>query len=313
LAVPAVLLGRPAVSAAAPGGGATPAPAPASPGKTPEEALAAEISAALAATTFPELDPAIDLLGTDAWVRDVVPSGCADIDAGTADSCVVPGTGAGTVAVLGDSYAIAWMPAIRSAVGPAGYAVHPYTRGQCPSAMVTVTRDQGAGFPLCDSHRGWALESIVALAPDIVVLADADNTLERLASRATGAAAADEVRDGYAATLATLHASGSRIVLLAPPPRSPSLQSCVTRVATPDQCAGAVSDRWTAYSGAMADAADDAGVQFVDSRSWFCAADGACPGFIGTTPVRADGSHLTVRFAELLGPVLGDALLGDAP
>ena len=43
---------------------------------------------------------------------------------------------------------------------------------------------------------------------------------------------------------------------------------------------------------------------FSDTHLWFCSANGYCPAFIGTTPMRWDGTHLTPAFAKSLGPEL---------
>jgi peptidoglycan/LPS O-acetylase OafA/YrhL len=269
-------------------------------------ALTTQISVALAATQFPEFQPNLDSLGVKNWVKEVTADGCADISSENAAACV---TGAGDldIAVIGDSYAIAWLPAIREALQPLGWKVHPYTRGQCPAAHVTVTRDGGSPFPECDGHRTWAIGAIKALRPDLVIVADSDNTLDRLASGTKDAAAAAEYQPGLTQTVAELRGAAPRLVLLTPPPKGGNLLNCVTRTSSPNDCESAVNDRAKSYL-VTARTAVGTNAELIDTTGWFCV-NGLCPGFVGTLPVRADGSHLTVAYSAAIAPVLRDALL----
>lgn len=51
---------------------------------------------------------------------------------------------------------------------------------------------------------------------------------------------------------------------------------------------------------------------FVDTRSWFCAFD-RCPAFVGSTPVCADGTHLTDAYSRALGRLLAESSPLDGP
>ena len=286
----------------------TPAGAGSAAKQEPAEEVAGAVSAALAAREFPEFSPSVESLGTSAWIKEVNSDGCAEITASNFDGCAQgPPTPVKTVAVLGDSYAIAWMPGIRAAAESANFRVIPLTKGQCPAASVQVTRDGGTDYPECAEHREWALAQIRDIKPDLLILADADNTLSRLASGTGGdgtPSAVDEVQGGLSDTIAAVQDSVGEVLLLAPPPAGRNLQDCVTRVGSPTDCVSAVSQQWRQMQQAQEGAAGSTGARYVATDRWFCDASGACPGFVGSTPVRVDTSHITPAYARFLAPVL---------
>jgi peptidoglycan/LPS O-acetylase OafA/YrhL len=273
----------------------------------PAAELSAAITAALAAPTFPDLKPSVDELGTAAWVRQVQKDGCADIGPDNEQSCVSGSTKTGkSVAVFGDSFAMAWLPAIEKALP--GWSIHPYTRGQCPSMLVSVTQDGSAPFPECDAHQQWAVGAINDLKPDLIILANATYDDSKFADAAKGSAAIDEITTGYVDAVDALNASGAKIAILEAPSDVTPLQECYTRFAAPSDCVSTTSETWQDSVDATAAAATESGAAYVETAPWFCSEDGECPGFVGTTPVRADAGHMTVQYARELGPVLADAL-----
>lgn len=280
--------------------------------KKPADADSLEIAieTALAAQEFPDLSPSVDELGTESWIGKVNETGCADVSAETIAQCITgPKDAEKTAAVLGDSFAIAWMPGIRAALEPAGYRVQALTRGQCPAVKVTVTKDGGAVFPECDEHRKWAVNTINDLKPDLVILADADNTLDRLASGEATEAGARAVGEGLTTTIAEIEASGSRVIVLAPPPEGKNLQECVTNFGSPSDCTRGVSPRWQLFHDASKVAATEAGAEYIDTLGWFCNAAKECPGFVKSIPVRTDTSHLTIDYSTFLGPHIAQVLV----
>lgn len=271
--------------------------------------LAKQISAALHAKQFPEFVPSVDSLGTQTWIRRVLAAGCGDIDAKNEESCTT-GTGAANkdVVVIGDSFGIAWTPAIRGAFEPLGWRVHPMTMGQCPSGWLTVTKDKGAPYTECDQHRQWALQQVEKVKPDIVILADAHTTIERLASGATGASAKREITTGFERTIRAVSADSPRVIVLSAPPEGAALQECVTRLAEPSDCTRRINDNWNDFTTAARSATKGTDAEFIDTHLWFCNQQGLCPGFVGVTPVRVDVAHLTPEYSAMLTPVLATAI-----
>jgi hypothetical protein len=180
--------------------------------------------------------------------------------------------------------------------------------GECPSSTLDITRDDGSPFPECSAHRDWSIGQITALKPDLVILADASNNMGRLASGAGGNAAAAEVKTGMQKTITALGPLAAKTIVLAPPPDGKTLQTCVTRFSAPSDCESVVTDAWRSFTKALSSAASAAGAKYVDTEAWFCSDAGECPGFIGTTPVRADSGHLTQAYSAQLGPELAKVL-----
>jgi len=312
LTPPADLSGEPDAVPATP---ADPSDPPADPLAVPPAAEGApsvvnsEIVAALGATRFPDFSPSIDSLGIDSWVAEASSGGCADVSADNISTCEPQGDSDLVAAVLGDSFAMAWLPGIRDALEPAGYQVHPLTKGQCPAFSASVLQDGGAQFPACDEARSWAIDYINALQPDIVILASSTYLGGRLASGLQGSRAADEIEAATTATIAALAPSAASVVVLGAPPRGIALQECVTRLSTPGDCVSSTTTDWDLSRDAERSAAESTGATYVDTQLWFCDAAGDCPGFAGATPIRADSGHMTSAYSKRLAPLIAEATL----
>ena len=295
----------PSAVAAAPGAGAP----------DPGEVLSQEISAALTVSEWPELTPGLDALGSAAQAPEWVEDDCLSVLYNVAE-CRYGDPGAPLTAVLlGDSVAISWMPGIRRALG-ADWQIQSLTQGQCPQPTVRLRAvGDSRGFPeFCAEHREWAIEQVRQIQPDLVIVAAAANTLERLDSEARGEAALAEWRAGVTDMLTALDTAPLRVVVLESPPEGEDLQTCATRFNGPQDCVSTPTEDHEAFVAVDRDAVEQyrpAALQltYVDTRAWFCDARDRCPPFVGTTPVFADGLHMSAAYSERLAPVLAQALL----
>jgi hypothetical protein len=148
------------------------------------------------------------------------------------------------------------------------------------------------------------------MKPDLVVTSSSTGTLVRLSSGATGRAAADEWTEASKKLYTELSASAKQVFVLDPPPRGRKFAECATKMSVPADCASKVQQLsldMTAAGRAALDPAQQPNVHFVDTVGWFCVA-GNCPAFAGTSPMHADGAHLTAAYSKSLGPVLSEAL-----
>ncbi len=82
---------------------------------------------------------------------------------------------------------------------------------------------------------------------------------------------------------------------------------CVTAVSSPNDCERDIPGAWYDMTDLERRVAEVTGTQYVDPRPWFCV-EQFCPGFVGATPVYADGGHLTNAYSEQLGDVMFAAL-----
>lgn len=278
---------------------------------------------ALAATEWPALVPAVADFGTRGraviageWVAD----GCLGGDdapvadpVANAQRCVYgdpAADSARTAVVYGDSMAISYVPAVRAALGE-GWAVRVFTLAGCPVSEAPVTRPGGEAYPECDAFREWARSEIAETAPALVFVSEATDNA-RLASGAEGDDAFVEWSLATRASLDGLAGSTSEVVVMTRPPAGVSLYDCQTPLSSPQDCVRSTEQGFERRAVALRDAVAEAGAGFrlVNTLSWFCN-QGECPSFIGTTPVFADGVHLTAAASAAAGPLLA-AELADA-
>jgi hypothetical protein len=249
--------------------------------------LPAEIQAALARSSWPDgLDADLADAGAPEWLHDK----CLDVSDKNADRCAYgPPKATHTTALLGDSVAVSWLPALRRAPSLRTSRIHVLTRRQCANLRGQVS-------PACTAHQDWALAQVRRLRPQLVVLS----------ARYQGKQTPEEWRDGTRRMIAELAPYAKRIIVLAPPPESGNLQACYTRLSDPQDCTGTVSDRWRTYAGAEREAAGGRAL-FVDPRPWFCAQE-RCPAVVGDSPVMFDGRHLTAVYAAQIAPLMASAV-----
>ncbi|MCW2572793.1 MAG: O-antigen acetylase [Frankiales bacterium] len=251
----------------------------------------AEILAGLDREHWPDgLDGELVQAGAPEWLQDK----CLDVSDKNAARCTYgPPTANASVAVLGDSVAISWLPALRRAPSLGTARIHVLTRRQCANLRGSVS-------PACLEHQDWALAQVRRLRPGMVLLS----------ARYQGAQTPAEWEAGTVQMLKELAPYTHRIVVLAPPPDTANLQSCYTRLSAPRDCVEDVTYRWRSYAGAEQQAAAGRAV-FVDPRPWFCAGD-RCPALVGDVPVMFDGRHLTAVYAAAIAPLMSGSLSGPA-
>ena len=278
---------------------------------TSTEVLAAELEAATTLQSWPALSPSIDELPS-AYAPEWTTDGCLNVDDANRDDCVYGDTDAPKLAVLlGDSVGISWMPGLRDALEPLGYRIQSLTFGECPAVAVDATRFTADSFTEeCTAHHGWTTDQVAQLQPDLVILASAASTLNRLASGATGEDAVAEWREGTVATLTDLRAaSPAQLVLLSSPPTVSNPQTCATRVNGPADCLGTPEATYDGMVAVEAEAAAAAGALHIAPLNWFCTPGRLCPPIAGATPTYIDNTHITAAYSRRLAPLLADAIL----
>lgn len=277
--------------------------------------LAGSIIAALNAPAWPELSPSVDQLGPAAKAPEWVDDGCLAMETRSlndpvenAQRCIYGDAAATkTAIVMGDSIAISYVPAIRASLVPQGYKVQVFTMQQCPWVSVEVLQGSKAPHPKCAPFREWALSEIRRMKPDMVLVSGNYSVFPVSEARATALEA--EWAEGSAKSFVGM-AGAKRIVVLDPPPSGKPLTACATRVSAPVDCESKAEGLYDVLTRANRTAAESmpAKIEFPNTKEWFCTANRRCPSFTGTTPVYADGYHLTSKFSASLGPVLTEAL-----
>ncbi len=268
----------------------------------------AKIEAAVGATEWPTLRPSLDnLLNARAkqWKQ------CGNVDAGNMGECHFGSsatTAKNTVVVIGDSIGISWLPAVDAALSNSGWSVQGLTWGECPAPRIDVESGSGdkAFTTTCANHQSFAIAKTKQLKPDVVIVANSVGTIPRIKGAADDTEALAKWQSAEESLLKSF--PDSKVLLLSPPPPGKDLTSCATKLSQPANCLALVGADWTAMSSVDEAAAQASGATYVSTKSWFCDSQDRCPGFIGTTPVMADGVHLCDAMARLVAPQMEAAV-----
>lgn len=267
--------------------------------------------AAIAATLDAGAFGGTEAIGSASQAPEWVEDDCLDAGPDRADRCTYgPLDAALDVAVVGDSQAISWMPALRLALPDSRIRV--LTMGSC--AFSTVTTDvPDIARDACARHGDWVTERLIADPVDLVVVANGLHRADGLVGPSGPIPPEDAVTaaaDGTAERLAPLAAAGSRILWLDAPVPFPSLASCATPHAVEPATARCTVDGGSldARVAAFDAAAGELGATYVDVREWLCDdRTGRCPASIDGMLVTADGSHLSWMASRALAPLVGAA------
>ena len=271
-------------------------------------ALRQEIAASVDPESWPALSPPLEgirFAGAPEWITDK----CDNVNSGNLEKCRYGRPDATrTAALVGDSIAISWLPALREALEPRGWAIQVLTRNQCPAPSVMFFRERPEEpFHQCSAHKEWVIDQVQALRPELVLVSNDLTLLGKQVEEPEGDLRYARWQSGMAQTLRRLDAVGDKVVLLGSPPRAGNVQECVTRLSDPGDCTEPVPETWTSVRAAEQAAAREAGASYIDPEPWFCSG-GRCPAVVGSTPVYTDGRHLTAAYSRRLGPHLGTAL-----
>jgi len=247
----------------------------------------------------------------DKW-NDLVTSDCYASEGETsADVCYYGDTDADTtIALIGDSHAAMWAPALDLVGKQHGFRVAVFVKLAC--APYDVVQDAEGSADACLSFREFTHEKVADLTPDAIVLSG--RGLLNMTDR-DGQTVEEQWRTGVADTLAFYNDITSSVVVLGDvPARADSTpQDCVEAPgANQEGCVvdGASIEKQsndiTAHEALKADAA------YVDTEPFVCV-DDECPLFAGDVPLYVDDSHLNRLWVEHVAPALGAELEDELP
>lgn len=220
--------------------------------------------------------------------------------------CVLgdPG-GTHTLALVGDSHAGHWFPALELVARERHWRLIPLTKDSCTFLdMRIVSVHLGREYLDCARWRTAVVGVLQQLQPDLVMVSSSRWVHPVLAVDAD----ADRQADAMARLLSALP---GRIVLMADTPLSAvDVPACLSRFPTrPEQCATAVGSALSRQFLRDGPAAERSGATLVDPASWFCGPE-VCPAVIDSTIVYRDDHHVTATFSRTLAPRLDAALSG---
>ncbi|UKA48946.1 acyltransferase [Arthrobacter sp. FW305-123] len=253
-----------------------------------------EIAAALTATSWPEnLSPSMD----DAVGNHEAPAGVAECGkkvAPSASDCLWGDPSAAKTAILvGDSVGVAWAPALLETYGKGEWKLLMRAQFGCPFAV----RDAKNESTDCATHKQAVTGDIQRIKPDLLIIA---NNYPDSGDAQAWARGATEILAEAAGAKST--------VALSSPPHDKDVQKCYRPGSKPQDCVSVVNGWYNDLTFAERRAFEEVGAKYVNTSPLFCSPNGACPAFVGATPVKLDQVHMTLWYGGKLAPALNELI-----
>jgi hypothetical protein len=218
------------------------------------------------------------------------------------------------VALLGDSHAIQWFPALEPLAQQHGLALEVDTKSACSPADVLQFEKANLDrvYHECPTWRNTLLQQWTedpTTRPDLVLVASRDLlTVMDGKNRLGSLASLQAQRDGLERTFARLQELGIEVIVigdvLAPGFDEPN---CLAENRhDPMTCSFAAAGAAPRLA-ADRDAAAASGVPVVDPNATMCP-DGTCPPILDGVLVYRDSHHVTAAYASAFAPVLEEQL-----
>jgi len=215
------------------------------------------------------------------------------------EGCVYGDPAAPRIALLGDSHAAQWFPALFPAAQDHGYAIEVHTKSACPAISATVLRD-GVPYRECDQWRSAAIDYLNSTRPSLVMLA----------SYGTYELDGETIDEWGEALTSTLNKLESPVVVIADTPNmgiTPAI--CLSaNLADIDPCAIPRDAALSAPTRPLeVAAAENAGAPYLDLTDYLCGPT-SCQAITGNTLIYRDEHHITATYSAQLSAPLWEAL-----
>lgn len=215
-----------------------------------------------------------------------------------------------TIALIGDSHAAHWRPALEVLIHRRGWRAVSMSRAGCPlttayAKLPTVARSNACG------RWNRAVRRWLRRHPEVSVVFVAQHRITVVPRG--GRSASSTLRHGYTSAWRNLLANYVRhVIVLRDTPRDrPNTQACVQAALAGGRDAGLACAVPLGYAlppdpaAAAARGMHNARVQVADLSRVFCGG-GVCLPVIGGALVHRDTEHMTRQFVASLGPILSD-------
>ncbi len=227
--------------------------------------------------------------------RDVAQPECVSGDVGSAT----------TVALVGDSHAAMWQPALEPVARERHWRLETMSKVLCPFLDLPINSPYlGRMFTECEQWRGSVMARLQKEKPQVIVL-----DMSRRYGADFGFTSYDQAwQDSLTLVVQTLRRTGATVLVLsqAPDPHS-TVPTCVSaHMDDATACSPARSEGLNESGiAAEAEATTAGGGQYAELSELFCTAD-RCPAIVGNTLVYRDDNHVTTEYAQVLAPLLAE-------
>ena len=270
--------------------------------------LQTEIAEALQATHWPDLNPSIDEVINDPTATNLNVNVCSETVVPDPTNCRWGPPSAPLRAILvGDSTAKAYLAPLRDLAEKGELQVYLAAMPGCIFTDEVIKQEDQQFFEMCPGRKQAVLDYLRSSRPNIVIISNRYSSMSiadtgRVITPGEWATAMQRMAD-------LVRPSVDKIVWLAPPPGDANIRECyASRGATPADCIGEVDARWNEIADMEQQVARSSGGVWIDSRPWFCAANGYCPSFVSNVPTKSDALHLLPAYGTKIAPVIGESL-----
>jgi peptidoglycan/LPS O-acetylase OafA/YrhL len=210
-----------------------------------------------------------------------------------------------TVALVGDSHAAMWEPALEPVAKEQHWRLETMSKVLCPMMDLPINSPYlGRKFTECEQWRNDTLSRLEKEKPQLIVV-----DMSRRYGADFGFTSYDPAwLDSITRLVQRLRATGATVLVFGPVADPHS---------TAPTCVSAHMDDATACAPTRADGLNDAGIkgeaaataagggQYSELSDYFCTAD-RCPVIVGNTLVYRDDNHVTTEYAQVLAPLLAE-------
>ncbi|ASN39612.1 acyltransferase [Arthrobacter sp. 7749] len=216
------------------------------------------------------------------------------------------GTGKTQVALVGNSHAGHWLPALQRIADENDWTITTFLVSRCNPTDAKLKFDAEVKAQGCSDYGQWVLDQTSKGQFDFVITSERQSVP---VANQSFASTEPFARAGYKSYLKKWAAAGTPIVIIRDTPfpgaTVKNIPDCVAVAANPNASCSGSTDEWQ-WMDPLADAAGAMkipNVEVVDPTRYFCQ-KGTCPAVIGGTVVYFDGSHITASYAATLSPYL---------
>jgi peptidoglycan/LPS O-acetylase OafA/YrhL len=232
-------------------------------------------------------------------------------------SCVY-GAKAGkfTVALVGDSHAAQWVPALQAVAIKNGWKLETYTKSSCPLADLDIAKGEGAEvYTTCRTWNENIQKALAASKPNVVVTSSLLHIPVINGARTSDAARIQAMGDGLHASWTRLADAGIPIVSIVDTPfMGIDVPECVAaNEKSLTKCA--VAKEKTDIGGGQPEAIGAAGlksVSVINLNAMICP-DTLCAPVIGNVLIYRDAAHMTATYSRSLATALDAKLIALKP